>query len=157
VVGILWHDAFFRSRKGVSPFIASVILILITIVVGSFLTSWSQDLAKDQADAVSRNTRPECNYVFLNVQDLQYDNTTSKQLSMIIQNTGTSDTQITGMQLFYDNLTEEALPDIFPVDLDAGSMQPFRFNSSENIKYIQIVSSCPDKSVKLYGSDIDVI
>ncbi len=130
MVGILWHNALFRTRKGVSPFIASVILILITIVVGSFLASWSQDLAKDQADAVSRNTRPECNYVFLNVQDLQYDNTTSKQLSMIIQNTGTSDTQITSMQLFYDNLTEEILPDIFPVSLDAGSMQPFRFNSS---------------------------
>ncbi len=156
MVGILSHDSFYKSRKGVSPFIASVILILITIVVGSFLTSWSQDLAKDQADAVTKNTKPECNYVFLNVQDLQYDNTTSK-LSMLVQNTGTSNTQITGMQLFYDNLTEESLPDIFPVDLEAGSLQPFRFNASENIKYIQIISSCQDKSIKLYGSDINII
>ncbi len=157
MVGILWHDILHKQRKGVSPFIASVILILITIVVGSFLTSWSQDLAKDQTDAVTRNTKPECNYVFLNVQDLQYDNTTAKQLSMIVQNTGTSDTQITGMQLFYDNFTEESLPDIFPADLEAGSMQPFRFNTSENIRYIQIISSCPDKSIKLYKSDIEVI
>jgi len=156
VVGILSHDILYKSRKGVSPFIASVILILITIVVGSFLASWSQDLAKDQADAVTKNTKPECNYVFLNVQDLQYDNTTSK-LSMLVQNTGTSNTQITGMQLFYDNLTEESLPDIFPVDLEAGSLQPFRFNASENIKYIQIISSCQDKSIKLYGSDITVM
>lgn len=157
MVGILRNDIFYKSRKGVSPFIASVILILITIVVGSFLTSWSQDLAKDQADAVTKNARPECNYVFLNVQDLQYDNTTAKQLSMLVQNTGTSNTQITGIQLFYDNLTEESLPDIFPVDLEAGRMQPFRFNASENIKYIQIISSCQDKSIKLYGSDINII
>ena len=157
MVGILIYNTLSGSRKGVSPFIASVILILITVVVGSFITSWSQDIAKDQADTVTKNTKPECNYVFLNVQDIQYDNSTTKQLSMIVQNTGTSDTQITGMQLFYDNLTEEALPDIFPIDLEAGSLQPFRFNSSENIKYVQIISSCPEKSVKIYKSDINVI
>ncbi|MCK5062648.1 MAG: hypothetical protein KAJ20_00165 [Candidatus Aenigmarchaeota archaeon] len=157
MVGILSHDILHNSRKGVSPFIASVILILITIVVGSFLASWSHDLAKDQADAVTTNTKPECNYVFLNVQNLQYDNTTAKQLSMLIQNTGTADTKIMGVQLFYDNFTEESLPDIFPVDLEAGHMQPFRFNASENIKYVQIISSCQDKSIKLYGSDINII
>ncbi|MEA3229675.1 MAG: hypothetical protein U9P44_02060 [archaeon] len=154
VVGILKNDS--QKHKAVSTFIASVILILITIVIGSYLAYWSQDFAKGQTEVVSENVKSECTYVYINAQDIQYDNTT-EQLSFLVQNTGTSNTQITNIQIFYDNFTQQTIPDIFPMDLEAGNLQPFRFDASENIKYVQIISSCPDKSIKLYESDIDVI
>ncbi len=156
VVGIQMHDR--GRRKALSPFIASVILILITIMIGSLLASWSQDFAQDQVDTVNENSRPECNYVFINLVDAEYDNTTTNVLSLILENTGTSDTQINSVQVFYDNFTQSYVDaGRFPLDLEAGGMQPLQFDLADNIKYVQVVSSCPEKSIKIYKSDITFI
>ena len=75
------------NRKGISPLIATILLIAITIVVGALITAWATTYISNQTTAVAGGG-VACVYLGLNVPSCNLTASTDDQLVVVIENTG---------------------------------------------------------------------
>ena len=92
-----------RDKKGISPLIATVLVIGFTIVLAALVLTWGQDLFKDmQDDAAEGATLSKCTYLLTGVslKSADYDGTT---VSLIIDNNNANNIDLvdTNLKLYY--------------------------------------------------------
>ena len=75
------------NRKGISPLIATILLIAITIVVGALITAWATTYISNQTTTVAGGG-VACVYLGLNVPSCNLSASTANQLVVVIENTG---------------------------------------------------------------------
>lgn len=149
-------------KKGVSPLIASVLLIAFTLSIGAFMSTWLQDITKKQTSETVENSKPECQFASLNVQNVTFTNTTTK-LRIDVENTGTKSVAIRSIRIIYSN-DSNAEANITRTTINAGDsytlvMYNTTDNSSirENIRKLRLVTDCPNNNIEYLGSSITVI
>lgn len=96
-----------RSLKGVSPLIASVLLIAFTMAIAAILTAWISSFTTSQKEKTAVfEEKIQCNYGFLenDIEFSQYNNTdpNNSLFKTRIKNTGTVDLSVGKYQVWYD-------------------------------------------------------
>ncbi len=146
-------------KKGISPLIASVLLIAFTLAIGAFMSSWLHDITKKQTEETVANAKPECQFATLNFQNVTYTNSSHK-LTINVENTGTKGVSVTSIRIIYDddkstlaafNLTAVKAGDSVILSAD---------NSTDNgsirsdLKKIRLITDCPNNNIEYSGSSI---
>ena len=148
-------------RKGISPLIASVLLIAFTLSIGAFMSAWLQDVTKKQTQAAVDNSKPECQFSALNIQNVTYTNSTNR-LKIDIENTGTKSVAINTIRLIYsDDLSTQAV--FNRTTINAGDAYALiMYNTTTNnsirsdIRILRLVTDCSNNNLEYAGSSITV-
>ena len=135
------------SRKGISPLIATILLIAFVIAVGGILSGWLVSFTKERTEEarLKGETDIRCSYASLYISDANC-NSTSSELSFIVENTGSIDLTEFEMIIIYSNNTAFTLK-VTPnsVTLNPGDIEVF-YNDTD-------ISDCNDISQALFKSD----
>lgn len=150
------------KKKGVSPLIASVLLIAFTLSIGAFMSTWLQDITKRQTTEAADNSKPECQFANLNIQNVSFTNTTTK-LRIDVENTGTKSVLISGIRIIYSNDTNAEV-NFTKTTINAGDVYTLvMYNTTDNssirseIRKLKLITSCPNNNLEYLGSSITVI
>ena len=130
----------FKKKKGVSPLIATVLLIAFAVALGAVVMNWGRTYVEDTASLAREksDTEIKCSsdvkLEFLsikNVEKLCYEYTTTTKLNMTIENTGKLD--IVGLQV---TVVGEKNINTTEIDLKAvnASLKRSRFYRNESIE-----------------------
>ena len=149
-------------RKGISPLIATILLIAFVIAVGGILSGWLISFSKERVEEARTKgeTETQCSYSGLSIDDADWNDTETK-LSLIVRNSGTEDLTDFRMVVIYNNntaLTFRVTPG--STTLNPGDVEVF-YNSSVSDcnKIDQVIffsNTCPnDARDKIIQSDID--
>jgi len=153
---------YVKMKKAISPLIASVLLIAFTLVIGIFLSSWFQDVAKTQTEAAISGSRTECTFVRLVITNANFTNRNNSvngnyTLTFNVENAGGQTTNIIGVQIIYaDGTTTDGIfyinksgtaHNIGNVTLIANAIKAIMVNNTDNTKILRIraISDCPGK------------
>ena len=147
-----------HRKKGVSPLIASVLLIAFTLAIGAFMSTWLHDITKKQTEETVENAKPECQFAMLNFQNVTFNASGNGKLSITLENTGTKGVSVTGIRIIYDddkitkaqfNLTSVGAGDSIIMSAtnttDNGSVRA-------DLKKIRLITECPNNNIE-YGGD----
>lgn len=142
--------------KGLSPFIASVLLIAVAITVAGIFSGWFTNFIKTITSMIEggEETRIQCNYGGIALSDLEY-NTTSKYLSGYIENIDIIPLGNIDLEIFYDNATKEE-KDLNKV-LEPGEKDVFDVTLNSNYEKIRVMTNCSnvyDEVSKSYVSEV---
>jgi flagellin-like protein len=124
--------------KGISPVIASVLLIAFTIAVATLYSGWITSFTKTTTEEVQEKSekRVTCSYGGIAIDDVKYNKTTGN-LTAIIENTDIIDLGNIDIEIFYANATKQKL------DLNM-TLEPGERNVL-NVKVIDMNTTTYDK------------
>ncbi|MCD6403067.1 MAG: hypothetical protein J7K98_01920 [Candidatus Aenigmarchaeota archaeon] len=77
-------------KKGISPFIASVLLIAFTVAVAGIMSGWFTSFTKTSTETVEEHAEEEltCAYGGVKIYDVSYSSSTQR-ITGFVKNTGT--------------------------------------------------------------------
>jgi flagellin-like protein len=92
------------NRKGVSPIIASVLLLAVSLAVVSIFSGWAPELAQDVTQETTDNTFETiaCNEASVEIRSAYFD---SNDVTLSVRNTGTEDLNNLSLVAYADNQT----------------------------------------------------
>lgn len=95
-----------NSSKGVSPLIASVLLIAFTMAIAAVLTAWISSFTTAQKEKTAVfEEKIQCNYGFIeNDNDFTEYNETSALFKTRVKNTGTIDISVGKYQVWFKDV-----------------------------------------------------
>lgn len=78
-------------RKGISPIVASVLLLAVSLSVASIFAGWSPNIIKDITERTSNQTAQtlNCNLAGVNVESAKYY--TGEKTAVVVRNSGRSE------------------------------------------------------------------
>mgnify|MGYP000218039353 CR=1 FL=1 len=96
--------------KGISPLIATVLLIAFTVAVAAVISLWLTGFASTSSETVSQHAETElyCAYGGISISNLKYCSSTGR-LAGIIENTRLVDIGNVTLQIIYANATNEKI------------------------------------------------
>ncbi len=123
------------KTKAVSPLIASVLLISITLTVVYIIANWVPSFTSGQAQIIAGKSDSEiqCSSAGLAIDNASY-NCTSGKLSLEGYNSGTKDLSNFAIQLLLTNGSSYSLNAAPNVTVYSGESQSF-YNSSANVSF----------------------
>ena len=143
------------KRKGISPLIAAVLLIAITISVGVLVSRWSSVFIKQQTDTVTSDSssKIKCQNAALRTTSGQVNSTTTN-VTLTGENTGSIDLTDLQFNIVLSNgttINSVASPGNFT--LSPGSKQKFTSahaaTDPTNITSVRLLSKC-DSSISIF-------
>ena len=151
-------------RKGISPFIASVLLIAFAIAVAGVYGGWFQSFIKNITGTVEEKEekRVECIYGGIALDDVQYDNTSGNgYLTGTIENIDIIPLGNIDLEIFYDNATRQKID--LNEEIPAGEEHTFNETIGCSDKYncnyerVRVYTNCSDVDDEVDSSEITVI
>jgi flagellin-like protein len=136
----------FKSKKGVSPLIATVLLIAFAVALGAVVMNWG----KAQLDTSTSDSCPGIDFIIENVGNqlsICYNNQESK-VSFLLRNVGTNSISKLRVTLI-SNQPIDPYNQIVTQSIDSGETKRIEMNYPSNFGQIQKVRITP-----LYMSDI---
>ena len=116
-------------KKGISPLIAVIVLIAITLVVSGVLASWATQFTQSQ-----RRVFEQCINAKLLIRGASYSDT-DQQVNLIIYNYGSIPLTITSI-VEYQNRT--VFQSTAKVALDAGAIKNVYIDATDEIKEVAV-------------------
>ncbi len=142
-----------RFKKGVSPLVASVLLISFTMAIAAILATWATQYMTQQTNTLTtKGNEANCVYARMNLDTYSYDKV-ANQLIMIVNNDGRI-----GLQNFTLFLYNGSGISRIPLETDAsvtnrqnttlspGEPRSFIVNGVANVTRFKVVSNCPEYS-----------
>ena len=152
--------AVLYRKKGVSPLIASVLLIAFTLAIGAFMSTWLHDITKKQTDEAVSNSKPECQFAMLNFQNVTFNSSGNGKLSIMLENTGTKAVSVSGVRIIYDDDTITKAQ-FNATSVGAGDAIIMAVsNSTDNgsvradLSKIRLITECPNNNIEYNGDSI---
>ncbi len=141
------------KSKGISPLIATVLLISFTVAVAGIIATWITGFATTTSESVSKQSNNEinCAYGAINIRSLRY---ASPYLSGLIENNGQIDLGNISISIVYQNATSEKVSlcksgmtgqscSVSNLTLRVSEQQSFNFSlNGSNYEEIRVVSNC---------------
>jgi archaellum component FlaF (FlaF/FlaG flagellin family) len=139
--------------KGVSPLVASVLLISFTMAIAAILATWAtQYMTQQTSTLTAKGQEANCVYARMDLDTYTYDKTNG-QLVMIVNNRGRMALQ--NFTLFVFNTsgigrisleTDGSVINRQNATLPPGEPRSFIVNNIVNITRFRVVSNCPEYS-----------
>jgi len=144
--------------KGLSPVIASILLIALTVAVASIVGLWVSGFTRTSTKTIEEKSAKElvCTYGgirFSSVPEPTYSTTTGN-FSGAVENTGTIVLGNVKLQVIYDNSSLETI-NLVNV-LQPGEVYVFNVSISENFEIIRVTTNCTNVDDTLERSDIEI-
>jgi len=130
--------------KGISPFIAEILLIGFTVAIAGIIITWSSQFARTSTQTVAQQSESQlaCSYGGISTfGDIVYSN---GYLSGYLKNTGTIPLKVY-FQIFYDNQSSTTSPTI--AEIPPGNLAFFNVSTPSNINFIYVLTNCTSPSV----------
>ncbi len=145
--------------KGISPLLASVLLIAFTLAVAAIYSGWLTSFTRKTATEVEEKStvRVTCSYGGIEISNLQYNSTASSgNVSGTIENTDIIDLGDIDIEIFFTNSTRYLLD--LNRTLKPGERDTFntRINTSTYDK-IRVKTNCSNVNDELTSSYVSVV
>lgn len=94
--------------KGISPLVATVLLISLVVAIAGIVSQWSNIFAREQTELVTEQSRTSitCSYGNVNMRNLQFQ-TTQSRLSGAVENIGQIALGNISLSIVYQNATSQ--------------------------------------------------
>ncbi|MFH0949175.1 MAG: hypothetical protein V1802_01680 [Candidatus Aenigmatarchaeota archaeon] len=131
--------------KGISPLIASVMLIVIVITLSTLVSNWLTALVRSTQEDVGNKTSEtvSCTNAGISINDA-FVNINEGKTRVIVRNTGFMDITLTSAQI-YSQLGNNYIPSELP-ELKRGDIKTLVFStpfeSCNNFSYVIVTTSC---------------
>jgi flagellin-like protein len=96
------------ASKGISPLVASVLLIAITMTVAGVLALWATGFVKERTGAFNA-TSPECDFAHFRIYSCTYNSNTST-INLILNNEGNVELKSLTAFIIYSNNSVSETP-----------------------------------------------
>lgn len=132
------------KTKGISPLIAAVLLIAITMTIAGLLAYWGSTFIRGQTDQFSNQTiSSACNFQKFKIDACSYNPGTGT-LTFILDNTGTYELRNMSVIAFYPDLTISSM-DLTDKVVGRGKLQSFPVGPvTAGFSKIEIRTQCPE-------------
>lgn len=143
-------------RKGISPFMAVVLLVAFTLAVAGIFSGWITSFSRSTTETVQERSeeRIECAYGGVALNDLTY-NTTSGNLTGNIENTDIIPLGNVDLEIFYDNATRQEIN--LGLTLTPGEKDAFNRKIASNYDKIRVFTNCSNVYHELTSGDVSSV
>jgi len=149
---------FKKARKGISPLLATVLMIAFTIAIGGFVSSWMSETAKHQTEIAVNNSDPGCVYASIDARNIYFNSSGTEKLKFDVRNTGTRTLTVNKIRVLAENANNTLFENtytLYPGDELPVSLQ-IDTNTIDNISSVRIIpSQCPTKAITIEGTEIN--
>ena len=129
-------------RKGISPLVAAVLLIAITMTIAGFLAYWATSFVRTSLPETNK-TEAECRFADFNIYSCTY-NSTSKVVYLILENRDIDLMQLRAYFIFANSTVSDAHD--LNTTLPANTLKSFTISGVDNFSKISVKTHCPDVS-----------
>ncbi|OYT42467.1 MAG: hypothetical protein B6U88_03295 [Candidatus Aenigmarchaeota archaeon ex4484_56] len=143
-------------KKGVSPFIAVVLLVAFTLSVAAIFGGWITSFSKSTSQTVEERSseRIECAYGGIALNNLIY-NSTSGNLTGTIENTDVITLGDIDLEIFYDNSTKQEID--LNIELSPGEKDTFNQAIDSNYDKVRVFTNCSNVNDEVSSGDISTV
>jgi len=143
-------------RKGISPFMAVVLLVAFTLAVAGIFSGWITSFTKETTETVQTRSeeRVECAYGGVALNRLIY-NSTSGNLTGTIENTDIIALGNVDMEIFYDNSTRQEKD--LSLTLTPGEKDTFNVEIASNYDKIRVYTNCSNVYDEVSSGDVSSV
>lgn len=135
------------KRKAVSPLVAAVLLIAVTMTIAGMLAYWASGFVRQQIEAFSNQSTVTCTGANFRVYTCSY-NSTSQQIKLILDNVGTINIKNLTVNIIYPDSTVVAA-DLNSSLPSGGALKSYAIGGiASGYNNIEIKTECPALSVK---------
>lgn len=130
------------DKKGISPLVAAVLLIAVTMTIAGVLAYWAATFVQTSLPGANQ-TESECRFADFNIYSCRYTNSTNS-INLILKNEKNIELKNLKLFLFYSNGSISA-PINLAGNLPAGGMlKSFIINNvTEDFSRISVGTQCP--------------
>lgn len=129
--------------KGISPLVASVLLIAITMTIAGAIAYWASNFVSQQIRGFENQTvASECNFADFSIYSCSYNSTTSN-ITLILENIRNVELRDLAIQVIYPNGTISTIPLNETLPVAPFNLKSFRFFASPDYSKIKITTHCP--------------
>lgn len=135
-----------RLKKAISPLVAAVLLIAVTMTIAGMLAYWASSFVRQQTETFQNQTiAGECNFADFRVYLCSY-NSTTQSISLILNNVANVELRNLTAQIIYANNTIDNKP--LTGSLPANILKSFSISGvSPDYSSLTIRTHCPQLSV----------
>lgn len=119
------------SKKGVSPLIATVLLISISVMLSYIILSWSVSLTKEETTTITNKTKEQVECGVLLIKDVYMDFTSN--ISRVYIWSSNAIDQITSAIMLTKNGEQLSNLTILPMNITKGELKVIQFNLTGKI------------------------
>ena len=145
--------------KGITPLIATVLLIALTLAVAGIFGGWLTSFTKKTGTTVQQSSdiRVTCSYGGIALSSLQYNNTSSNtNITGAIENTDIIDLGDIDVEIFFTNSTRY-LADL-NITLKPGEKTTFNFNiNTTTYDKIRVKTNCSNVFDQVSSSYVTLV
>jgi hypothetical protein len=138
------------GNKGVEPFVADILLVIIGITIAAILLNYSGGFIGARLQQTS--SALDCTSAELSVTDVYLSGNAA---SVIVRNTGRSAVALSSAKLFHKSGPEGIATTEFPLVVPVSSLRAVEFVGAPicgNFDSVQVFTTCPDLVVRYSGS-----
>ena len=139
-------------RKGISPLVAAVLLIAVTMTLAGILAYWASSFVRVRTEEWERRMPAgECSFANFRIYRCKYNSSTEK-ISLILDNVEGVELDSLVLFMLYDNATiaNKTMTGTLP----ARTIKAFEVTGiSENFEKITIKTNCPDVTVSASAAE----
>jgi len=144
--------------KGVSPLVASVLLIAFAIAVAGLYSGWITSFTKTTTEEVQKQSekRVTCSYGGIALDDVKYNRTTGN-MSGTVENTDLISLGNIDFEIFYANASREKLDlnmNLEPGEKNTFNRQLLDMNITNNYDKIRVITNCSNVYDEISSSDV---
>lgn len=138
--------------KGISPLIATVLLVAFTVGVAGIISLWLTGFTKQQTETIGSQAEVSivCSYGGINLRNLKFGN---NLLNGTIENTGSIALGNISLQIIYTNASDQKIPlclvdsrtvacSLANLSLSARELAAFSVSISSNYDRIRAYTNC---------------
>ncbi len=124
-----------KKKKAITPFLASVLLVVIVVGMAIIIGNWMKTTAKQQAKNITENSGIECTDKTINIDEVVYS-TIDQTLTIKVRATGTENINIEKVSVLLENFS--LLTYVNGVNFSVGTLFPgdVRYIILENVSSI---------------------
>lgn len=137
-----------QSSKGISPLVAAVLLIAVTMTIAGVLAYWATTFVRTQTAAFQNESiASACSFANLAAHSCSY-NTNASQINLILDNIGRIELRDMVVQVIYENnsVSDHSLNGTLPGNL----LRSYTFTGvSSDYRSVVVKTNCPTATVEL--------
>jgi flagellin-like protein len=129
------------ARKGISPLVATVLLVAITMTIAGLLAYWAASFAKTSLPEVNA-TEAQCRFASFKIYSCTHLNSTGT-LNLILENQKEIELDDLTVYLIFANTS---VSDGIPLNktLTGGALKSFSLSNVPEFSKISVKTNCPD-------------
>lgn len=122
-----------RTKKGVSPLIAAVLLVAFTMAIAAMLTAWvTQFTTEKEEESRAFQQKIECSGANIVASaDFVVWNATSTEFETRVKNIGVGDVTVSRFQVWYENKRLPVYLNLEPVVIESGGIELIVLNVTD--------------------------